>query len=128
MKPSTRIKVIEIRRSLLQQSIHPLAVFHIHRHQVLLASVIAMTLISTSQASEELNYVPTWPSRQLLEAIHMQLAMMQIALHAYNASSQLVRSIKSTFVEDPNARKVKRVRMVNLYWINGHGNPRLFIS
>ena len=40
----------------------------IHMHQVLLMSVIVMTLISTSQASEELNYTPTWPSRPLLQS------------------------------------------------------------
>ena len=40
----------------------------IHRHQVPLASVIAITLISTNQASEELNYALTWPSRRLFQS------------------------------------------------------------
>ena len=66
------------------------------------------------------------------EAIHMRLAMMQTALRAYNASSQLVSSAKSTFVENPKARKVKRVGMVNLYRINGietrHGLPEVGLS
>ena len=40
------------------------------------------------------------------KAIHIQLAMMQSALNAYNASSQLVISTKGMFVEIPNARLV----------------------
>ena len=90
----------------------------IHSHQVPLASVIAMTLISTSQASEQLNYTPTWPADDCCKAIHVRLAMMQSVLCAYNASSQLV-SIKGTFVESPNARKVAWVSMVNPFWLNG---------
>ena len=31
----------------------------VHRHQIPLASVIAITLISTSQTSQELNYAPS---------------------------------------------------------------------
>ena len=54
---------------LLQQSSHPSAVFYIHRHQVALVPVITITLISTSQASEEVNnYAPTWPSQRLLQS------------------------------------------------------------
>ena len=34
----------------------------------MLASVIAITLISTSQASEELNYALTWPSTRLFQS------------------------------------------------------------
>ena len=41
-------------------SIHQLC--FIQRHQVLLASVIVNTLISSSQALEELNYAATWSS------------------------------------------------------------------
>ena len=40
------------------------------------------------------------------KAIHVQLAMMQRTLRAYNASSQLVSSAKGTFIEIPNARLV----------------------
>ena len=57
------------------------------------------------------------------EAIQVQLAMMssscRLCFHAYNDSNQLVSSVKSTFVENSNARKVKLVGMVDLYWING---------
>ena len=45
--------------------------------------------------------------------------MVQSALRAYNASSQLVSTVKGTFVEIPNARKVMRVGMVDLFWLNG---------
>ena len=40
------------------------------------------------------------------KAIHVQLAMMQSMLRAYNASSQLLSSAKDAFVEIPNARLV----------------------
>ena len=53
------------------------------------------------------------------KAIHVQLAMMQSTLHSYNASSQLVDSVKSTFVESPNIRKVMQVGMVNPFQLNG---------
>ena len=36
-----------------------------------------------------------------------------------NASSQLVISVRGTFVESPNARKVMRVGMVNQFQLNG---------
>ena len=52
------------------------------------------------------------------ETIHILLAMMQSMLCAYNSSSQLVSSIKGTFIESPNARKVMQVSMVNLFWLN----------
>ena len=45
--------------------------------------------------------------------------MIQSILHAYNASSQLISSVKRTFVETPNARKVTRVAMVNSFQFNG---------
>ena len=41
----------------------------------------------------------------------MRLSMIQSALRAYNASSQLISSVKRTFVENPNARRVMRVRI-----------------
>ena len=44
--------------------------------------------------------------------------MMQITLYAYNASSQLVSSVKSKFVDYLNVGKVMQVSMVNPYWIN----------
>ena len=57
------------------------------------------------------------------EAIQVQLAMMsssyRLCFHAYNDSNQLVSSNKSMFVENPNTRKVKRVGMVDMHWING---------
>ena len=53
------------------------------------------------------------------KAIHVQLAVMQITLHAYNATSQLVSGIKGTFAESPNARKVKLVGMLNLLQLYG---------
>ena len=59
------------------------------------------------------------PADNCCEAIQMQLAMMQITFHAYNASSQLVSSIISRFAENPNARKVNQVGMANPYHING---------
>ena len=37
-------------------------------------------------------------------AIHVRLAMTQSALHAYNARSQVVSSIKGTLIESLNAR------------------------
>ena len=52
------------------------------------------------------------------KAIHVQLAMMQSMLHAYNASNQMVISIKSMFVESLNARKVMQVGMVNPFPFN----------
>ena len=96
--------------------------FIYYMHQVLLASVIVMTLISTNQTSEELNYTPTWPSRWVLQNHiphdNVQLAMMQSALCAYNASSQLVSSIKGAFVKSPNAQKVMWVSMVKAFCLN----------
>ena len=53
------------------------------------------------------------------KAIHVQLAMIQSTLHAYNASSQLISSVKRMFVESPNARKVTQVGMVNSFQFNG---------
>ena len=58
----------------------------------------------------------------------MRLAMMQTALRAYNASSRLISSAKSTFIENPKARKVKRVGMINLYRINGIETQGLSIT
>ena len=52
------------------------------------------------------------------KAIHVRLAMIQSALRAYNASSQLVSSAKSTFVEILNTKLVTRVGMVNLFQLN----------
>ena len=49
------------------------------------------------------------------KAIHMRLAMIQRTLRAYNASSQLIISVKRMFVENPNARRVMRVGMVNSF-------------
>ena len=45
--------------------------------------------------------------------------MIQSALLAYNTSSQLISSVKHTFVESPNVTKVKRVGMVNSFQLNG---------
>ena len=53
------------------------------------------------------------------KAIHVQLAMIQSTLCACNASSQLISSVKRMFVESPGARKVTRVRIVNLFQLNG---------
>ena len=53
------------------------------------------------------------------KAIHVRLPMIQSGLRGHNTSSQLISSIKDTFVESPNARKVMRVGMVNLFWLNG---------
>ena len=80
-----------------------------------------MILISTSQASEELSYSPTWPSRWLPQSYTRAISHDAdwAFFHTYNASSQLVSSDKSTFVENPNARKVQRVGMANPYQING---------
>ena len=44
--------------------------------------------------------------------------MMLITLRACNASSQVVSSIKSTFVDNLIARKVMQVSMANPYWFN----------
>ena len=77
-----------------------------HRLQIPLPSVTLMMLISTNQASQELNYALSWPSRQLLQSHTNVLSMMQIMLCAYNASIQLVSSVKSMFVGNLNARKV----------------------
>ena len=53
------------------------------------------------------------------KAIHVQLAMIKRKLYAYNVSSQLVSSIKGTFVESLNLRKVTQVGMVNPFQLNG---------
>ena len=45
--------------------------------------------------------------------------MIQSTLREYNASSQLISSVKRMFVESPNARKVMRVWMVNSFQFNG---------
>ena len=74
-------------------------------HQVPLVSVIMMTLLSTSQASEELNYAPTWPSNKSCKTIHVRLAMIQSMLCAYNACCQLVSSVKGMFAESLNTKK-----------------------
>ena len=68
-------------RCLLLQGIYPFAVFHTLASD-LLVSVIAMTLIFTSQASEELNYAPTWLSRQCCKATHVRLSVVQSTLCA----------------------------------------------
>ena len=47
------------------------------------------------------------------KAIHMQLAMIQNTLH-----SQLISSIKGTFIESPNARKVTQAGIVNPFKLN----------
>ena len=39
------------------------------------------------------------------KAIHVQLAMIRSMLRAYNASSQLINSIKRTFVESRSEHK-----------------------
>ena len=44
---------------------------------------------------------------------------MQSMLHTYNVSNQLASSIKGTFIESPNARKIMQVSMVNPFWPNG---------
>ena len=46
------------------------------------------------------------------KAIHVRLTMMQSVLFAYNTSSQLVTSIKGTFMESLNTRMGTRVKMV----------------
>ena len=62
--------------------------------------VIAITLISTSQAFEELNYtLQLGLADDQFKAIHMQLAMIQSTLCAYNESSLLISSVKRTIVE-----------------------------
>ena len=45
--------------------------------------------------------------------------MIQSTLRPYNASSLLISSIKCTFLESTNARKVMRVGMVNSFQLNG---------
>ena len=40
------------------------------------------------------------------KAIQVQLTTIQRMLHTYNVSGQLISSVKRTFVESPNARKV----------------------
>ena len=40
------------------------------------------------------------------------------ALHAYNASSQVVSSVKATFIESPNTMKVVGVSMANQFQLN----------
>ena len=53
------------------------------------------------------------------KAIHMRLAMIQSALCAYNANSQLISSVKHMFVDSPNTRKVTQVVMINSLKFNG---------
>ena len=53
------------------------------------------------------------------------LAMMKRVLHACNVSSQLLSSIKGTVKEQPNARKVMQVSIVNPFWLNGM-EPKAF--
>ena len=54
-----------------------------------------------------------------LKAIHVRLAIIQSVLHTYIASSQVISSIKVMYVENLNATKVTRVRIVNLFQLNG---------
>ena len=57
-------------------------------------------------------------SDDCFKATHVQLAMMQTALRAYNASSQLVINMKGMFVESPNIWKIMQVSMVNPFQLN----------
>ena len=53
------------------------------------------------------------------KATHVRLAMMQSTFCAYNASSQLISSVKGMFVESLNVEKVMRVGIVNPFRLNG---------
>ena len=74
-----------------------------------------MTLISNSQTLEELNYAPTWPSRQLLLS-HICMISHDTESASYNA---MINSGKGTVVESLNARKAMQVNMVNPFQLNG---------
>ena len=45
--------------------------------------------------------------------------MIKHVFHACNVSSQLLSSVKGTFKEQPNVRKVMQVSIVNPFWLNG---------
>ena len=79
---------------------------------------MVITLFSTSHAPDESNYTPTWPSRQPLQSHTCAVSHDSGHASLYNASSQLISSIKGTFVDSPNARKVTQVRMVILFQLN----------
>ena len=93
-------------------------------HQVLLASIIMMTLISTSQASEELNYTPTWLSRWVLWNHKCVISHhAESMLHAYIASSKLaISSIKGMIIESLNVRKVTQLSMINPFQLKSMEN------
>ena len=100
-----------------QDTAYPLVVFHTQASCSIGISNIDDNNFQLS-ALQELNYTPTKHGRLLLRSHTHVLSMMQITLCVYNASSQLVSSVKSMFVWSLNARKVKQVSMVKPYQIN----------
>ena len=117
------IKETQTRHRLLQQSNHslasPLAVFHTQ----------ASGSISVSNSDYTNFHQPSLRRVKLRSNLTQQTiiskpytcnqpAMIQSMLRTYNASSQLISSVKRTFVESPNARKVMRVGMVNSFQLN----------
>ena len=65
-------------------------------------SVIVITIVSTSQASEELSLAD-----DQCKATHERLTLIQSAfLRVYNVSIQLIGSVKGMFVESMNTRKI----------------------
>ena len=100
------IKETQTKCCLLWKSIQQLAVFYTWASGSVSVSNRDDTN-STSQASEELNYTPTWPNRQLLQNHTLAISHdveLHVELHAYNTSGQLVSSVKGTHA----CRKSKR--------------------
>ena len=89
-----------------------------HSNQVLLTWAIAITLISTRQSSEELNYAPTWLSKQSLQSHTYTISYDSKCPCVYNAHSPLISNIRSIFVESPNVRKITHLSMANLFLLN----------
>ena len=85
---------------LIHESIHT---------QASIAKVIAMTLISTSLASEEFQFSL---AGECFRALYVLLAK-QSSPCAYNVSSHLVSSTKGTFKESWSARKTTQVSIAD---------------
>ena len=49
---------------------------------------------------------------EFYEVIHVQLGVQSV-LRSYSASIQLFSSVKGTFIDSPNARKVTQVSIAN---------------
>ena len=109
------IKETQTRRHLIQQSIHPL----VHTRSFRISNSDNTNFHQPIFRRVKLHTFQLGLADNCCEAILVWLAMVQSTLRAYNVNNQLVSSIKSMFVESPNAGKVTQVGKVNLFWLNG---------